>query len=58
MEPPLRDTSEHCIAAYSNDIAIRHVKENLKRGGWKVINLAVKEDYLYDTRDRDDQVTY
>lgn len=58
MERPLRDTSEHCVAAYSSDIAVRHVEENLRRGGWKIIQIRVKEEYLYDTRDRDDQVTY
>lgn len=58
MERPLRDTSEHCVAAYSSDIAVRYVKENLRRGGWKIIQMRVKEEYLFDTRDRDDQVTY
>ena len=36
MEPPLHDTSEHYIAAYSYDQAHSHVWGMLNRAGWKI----------------------
>jgi hypothetical protein len=58
MEPTLHDTSEHFIIAYSSDQASLHVTENLRRGGWKITQMDIKEDYIYDIRDHSDQVTY
>lgn len=57
MESPLRDTSEHYIAAYSYDQAHAHVWGNLERAGWKIQKITGKEIYLQDIRDACDHTT-
>ena len=57
MEPPLRDTSEHYIAAYSYDHALTHINQMLTRGGWKINSVDGKEIYLHDIRDQSDHLT-
>lgn len=57
MEGPLKDTSEHYIAAYSYDQAKQHVEDNMKRGGWKIISMRSEEVYVHDIRDSVDHTT-
>ena len=57
MEPPLRDTSEHYIAAYSYDQAHSHVWGMLERAGWIIQRIAGKEIFLQDIRDVCDHTT-
>ena len=57
MEPPLHDTSEHYIAAYSYDQAHSYVWAMLNRAGWKIDEIRGKEVYLIDIRDSCDHVT-
>lgn len=57
MEPPLHDTSEHYIAAYSHDQAHSYVWSMLNKAGWKVQRITSKEVYLQDIRDTCDHTT-
>lgn len=57
MEPPLRDTSEHYIAAYSYDHAHSHVWGMLEQAGWKINKITGKEIFLNDIRDKCDHIT-
>ena len=57
MEPPLRDTSDHYIAAYSYDQAHSHVWSNLTRAGWQIRRITGKEILVQDIRDACDRIT-
>jgi len=57
MEPPLRDTSDHYIAAYSYDQAHSHVWSQLSKAGWKVNRITGKEIFVQDIRDSCDHIT-
>lgn len=57
MEPPLHDTSEHYIAAYSYDQAHSHVWRMLEQAGWKVKQIKGKAIFLQDIRDACDHTT-
>ena len=57
MEPPLRDTSEHYIAAYSYEQAHSYVWSMLNKAGWKIQRITGKEIFLQDIRDACDRTT-
>lgn len=57
MEAPLKDISEHYIAAYSYDQAKQHVEDNMKRGGWKITSMRSEEVHVQDIRDSIDHTT-
>ena len=51
MESPLRDKSEHYIAAYTYDQAHSHVWGMLERAGWKVLRMSGERIILQDARE-------
>lgn len=57
MEPPLHDTSERYVAAYSYDQAHSYVWGRLNKAGWKVDSIKAKTVFLEDIRDSCDQTT-
>ena len=57
MEPPLHDTWEEYIAAYSYDQAHTHVWARLNKAGWTLDKIEAKEIILEDIRDSCDHTT-
>lgn len=57
MEPPLHDTHERYIAAYSYEQAHSYVWGMLARAGWKVDEIKGRQHILEDIRDKCDHIT-
>lgn len=50
MEAPLKDVSEHYVQADSIEEAAKYVRDNLSRGGWKVISMKSSTVWVHDIR--------